>query len=253
MCPTSITAVACACAHLCQNSECRAKVFFARMTPALLARTIEQQVPLPPLYGCPDVQEAANDGEHLREAAAGAQRAGRGGCEEAEEAVAVGKGDFGSGFFCAAGEDEEGAVGCPGGRCVLGVGEDDEEALAEIVSGIYTRQRFGRRGCCHHRVSLEVVCERFEVGRGRGGDARRTFEWETGRCASAAKRFDKTRSRGWISRLPVSCIQSCTLLLFFSKLPGPGSKGDVLVHERYNGGRRQGLLGKRRGGVVCLF
>jgi hypothetical protein len=160
---------------------------------------------------------------------------GGGGCEEAEEAVAVREGDLGRALFCAAREDEEGAVGRPAARCVLGVGEDDEQALAEALSVVYARKRVDRRGCCH-RVSLEVVCECFEVGRGRGGDAKPTFERKTGRCVSAAKRFDKTRRRNWISRHSVICIESRSLLLFFSNLPGPGSKGDVWVHERYNGG-----------------
>ena len=179
--------------------------------------------------------EGPHDGKDLREAAARAQW-GDGGREEAEEAVAVGKGDLGRGLFCAAREDEEGAVGRPGGRCVLGVGEDDEQAPAEVLSVVYTRKRVDRRGF-RHRVSLEVVCECFEVGRGRGGDERRTFECETGRCVSTAKRFYKTRRRDRISRHSVTCIGSCPLLLFCSNLPRPGSKGDVLVHERYNGGR----------------
>jgi hypothetical protein len=129
------------------------------------------------------------------------------------------------------------------------VREDGEQARAEALSAVYTRKRVDGRGC-HHRVRLEVVCKRFEVGRGRGGDARRTFEWETGRCVSAAKRFDKTRRRDRMCRCSVVRIESCPLLLFFSNLPGLGSKGDVLVHERDNGGRRQGLLCKRLWGVV---
>ena len=236
-------------AHLGKNSKRGAKMFFARPAPALLARTVEQQVPLPPLDDPARIVERAHDRKHLREAAAAARGGGGGGGEEAQEAVAVGEGHLGRGFFCAAREDEERAVGCPGARCVLGVCEDGEQARAEALSAVYTRKRVDGRGG-HHRESLEVVRECFEVGRGRCGDARRTFEWETGRCASATKRFDKTRCRDRICRRSVICIGSCPLLLFFSNLPRLGSKGDVLVDERHNGGRRQGLLCRRLWGVV---
>lgn len=101
-------------------------MFFARMTPTLLPSTIEQQIPFPPLDDSPRFVESAHDGKHLRKAAAGAQRPWWGSGKEAEEAVAMGKGDFWCGFFCAAWEDEEGAVGGPGARCILGVGEDGE-------------------------------------------------------------------------------------------------------------------------------
>ena len=70
-------------AHLGQQRKRRAKVFFARTAPALLPRAIEEQIPLPRLDDAARVLERAEDREDLREATARAERAGRGGGEEA--------------------------------------------------------------------------------------------------------------------------------------------------------------------------
>jgi len=49
----------------------------------------------------------------------------------------VREGDFRCGFFWAAREDEERAVGFPGARYVLGVGEDGEQARSKALSAVY--------------------------------------------------------------------------------------------------------------------
>jgi hypothetical protein len=96
-------------------------VFLARPAPALFARTIEEQIPLPRLDCAAGTVERAKDGEDLRKAAAAAERAGRGGGEQAQEAVAVREGHLGRGLVRAAREDDERAVRRPRARQVLRV------------------------------------------------------------------------------------------------------------------------------------
>ena len=140
-------------------------------------------------------------------------------------------------------EDDEGAVGGPCARHVLGVCEDHEQARAQALAAIYARERVDGRG--RRRVGLEIVCEGFELGRGRCRDAGSTFEWEACGRVPAAKRFDET-GFGWfvLSRtLDWACIQSRP---FSSNLPWPRSKSDMLMHDRRDGCRRHRLLHQTR-------
>jgi hypothetical protein len=103
--------------------------------------------------------ERTEDCEDLCEAAARAERGGRYGGEEAEEAVAVRKGHFWRELVGAAREDDEGAVCGPCARRVLRVREDREKSWAQALSIVYPRERRGGHG--HGPVCLEIVRERF--------------------------------------------------------------------------------------------